>query len=519
LTDGARWAPVEGTLKMLLRAAGVLAALGLGPTALASDWVDTRLSFVFADDNLLAAAGETTPSSPAARFGATNANTQFYDNFNTRFSGFETLSNLVLYKQAPAFFEGLSSEAALSVLLLERPSGEITLRDNSSYIRLAFRPPGWGERENLSFTGFPVSADRFRLGYAYRISWGGSPVFGGDAFLGGVPGAKLQLTRDRWYAFAGAKTALLLNPLIQERETQYGGMGGAGVDITPWLRLEAGGGYFQKGVVPGLAVQGVNAPVNAWGGSAQAVFHDPDVPVGTSVDFRLYRNDPEVFQRFFAPEAYPGGFSYAASIEGSYLVQTLADPDVFARQALQSAQAVAVQGRIKYDYLRAHLLALYRTLSFIQFNVPSFPPYNDFPDGTRLTPEMFVAVGLDYHLPRLHLTPGIIFGVQRAASFTSPETVLGGGQPPQQLTAGRTVVVRDVNLFSILPPGQDPLPILSAKATTKWDISDYIAAIGELYWTRDPNRASFADDVTGVAQFTFEREDAVGFNLILQARF
>lgn len=505
--------------KTFSRAACVAAALGLGATAQASDWVDTRLSFVFADDNILAGAGETTPSSPAARFGATNANTQFYDNFNTRFSGFETLSNLVLYKQAPAFFEGLLSEAALSVLLLERPSGEIQLRDNSSYIRLAYRPPGWGEKEHLSFTGFPVSADRFRLGYAWRISWGGSPVFGNDAFQGGVPGAKLQLTRDKWYLYAGAKTALLQNLLIQERETQYGGMVGGGWDVTPWLRLEAGGGYFQKGVVPGLAVQGVRAPVNATGASAQAVFHTPGQPIGTSIDFRLYRNDPEVFQRFFAPEAYPGGFSYTASIEASHLVQTLADPDVFARTVPQTAQAIALQGRVKYDFLRAHVLALYRTLSFIQFNVPSFPPYNDFPDGTVLEPEMFVAVGADYHFPRLHLTPGVIFGVQRAASFRSPETVLGGGQPPSQLGSGRTVVVRDVNLFSILPPDRDPLPILSAKTTMRWDMSDYIAAIGEVYWTRDPNRASFADDVTGVAQYTFEKEDALGFNLILQARF
>ena len=48
---------------------------------------DTRLSFVFADDNIFADAGETTPNSPTARFGAGNQNTQFYDNFNTRFSG------------------------------------------------------------------------------------------------------------------------------------------------------------------------------------------------------------------------------------------------------------------------------------------------------------------------------------------------------------------------------------------------------------------------------------------------
>ena len=114
--------------------------------------------------------------------------------------------------------------------MLEQPSGEVGLRDNSSYIRLNYRPRGWGENEGLSLTGFPVSADRFRLGYAYRISWGGSGIFTTRATAAGVPGVKLQLTRDKWYAFAGAKTALVLNDLIKEQESLYGFMAGAGVE-------------------------------------------------------------------------------------------------------------------------------------------------------------------------------------------------------------------------------------------------------------------------------------------------
>ena len=79
--------------------------------------------------------------------------------------------------------------------------------------------------------------------------------------------------------------------------------------------MEAGGGYFQKGIVPGLANQGIKAPVNSAGGSAQVVYH-VGVPVGTSVDFRLYRNDPDVYQRFFAPETYPGGLALLGVARG-----------------------------------------------------------------------------------------------------------------------------------------------------------------------------------------------------------
>ena len=493
-------------------------ALFHAAVAQAGDFVDTRLSFVFADDNVLARAGETTPNSPDAHFGGGAQNTQFYDNFNTRYSGFETLSNIVLYKKAPAFFEGLTTEAALAILVLEQSSGGLALRDNSSYIRLNYRPASWGAAEGLSLTGFPVSADRFRLGFAYRITWGGNDIFTTRAQTDGVPGMKVQITRDRWYAYAGMKTALLLNDLILEKETVYGFLAGAGVDVLPELRVEANGGYFQKGIVPSLANQGIRAPVNSAGISAQAVYH-VGVPVGTSVDLQLYRNDPDVAQRFFAPESYPGGLSYSISLEGSYLSQTLEDPDVFARTVPQRAQAAALQARMKMNNLRAHVLGLYRTLSYIQFSVPGLPPYKDFPDGTVLTPEMFIAAGVDYYFSRIHLTPGLILGVQRPATYKSPDTVLGGNTPPAGLVGSRTVVVRDVNLLSILPTGYNALPIYSAKATFRWDLSEYVAAIGEVYYTRDPNRTSFKDDVTGISQPSFEKEDQLGFNTILQARF
>ncbi|MFB1479541.1 hypothetical protein [Corallococcus sp. RDP092CA] len=496
----------------------------LSAPAWAGDFVDTRLSFVFADDNVLAGAGETTPNSPNARFGAGNQNTQFYDNFNTKFSGFESLSNVVLYKRMPAFFEGLTTEAALTLLVLERPSGGVDILDNSSYVRLNYQPPGWGEKEGISLTGFPVSADRFRLGYAYRISWGGSSIFTNRATAAGVPGAKLQLTRDRWYAYLGGKTALVLNDLILEQETLYGVMAGAGWDILDTLRVEAGGGYFQKGIVPGLANQSIEAPVNSYGASAQVVYH-VGVPVGTSVDFRLYKNDPEIYQRFFAPEQYPGGLSYSVSLEGSYLTQTLQDPDKFGATKYQGATALAFQGRAKWNRFRFNALALVRSLSFIQFDVPGFPPFQDFPTGTVLKPEVFGALGVDYNIAGLHLTPGFIIGAQQPASFRSPVPLMGGSNPPPALTGTRTVVVRDANQLSILPStcggsgACEAELIWSAKATFRWDLSETVAAVGEVYYTYDTNRTTFEDDVTGIAQPNFEKPHALGFNTLLQARF
>ena len=222
---------LEGHLKTLPTLA-LTGLLSLSAPAWAGDFVDTRLSFVFADDNVLANAGETTPNSPNARFGAGNQNTQFYDNFNTKFSGFETLSNMVLYKRMPAFFEGLTTEAALTLLVLERPSGGVTLRDNSSYIRLNYRPRRAGARRRASRS--PASrCPRTASVWATPTASPGAAAASSPTAppRTGVPGVKLQITRDRWYAFVGGKTALVLNDLILEQETLYGLMAGAGVDI------------------------------------------------------------------------------------------------------------------------------------------------------------------------------------------------------------------------------------------------------------------------------------------------
>ncbi|HEY3452692.1 MAG TPA: hypothetical protein VGK67_40480 [Myxococcales bacterium] len=512
-----------------LAAAAALAVLAMVPSAArAGDFVDTRVTLLFTDDNVLAKPGETTPSNPGARFGFANStNTQFYDNFNTKYSGFETLTNLVLYKKAPAFFDGLTTEAALALNLLvarEKPTtslSSVVLADASSYLTLKYTPKGWDEkREGVTLTGFPLSADRFRLGYAYKISWGGSEIFG-TSRSESVPGAKLQFSKalnpdQLAYGYVGMKSTIILNDKVHEQEANYGVLAGAGVDITRWLRFDISGGWFMKGVNPTTSVLG--APVRAEGLSSQLVFHW-GVPVGSSVDFALYKNDPDMPSRVFSPEAYPGGFSLSASIEGSYLAQTLADPDVFGQTKVQAAYAGALQVRAKYDYWRISALGLWRSVTFIEFNVPGFPPYNDFPKGTSLGDEKFLAVGFDRYFPALHLTPGLMGGIQIPASYTTSGD-MGGNNPPPSLQGKRTVVIRDASSSpSILPSNQGAKMIYSVKGNARWDLSDFFSFIAEVYYTRDDNRFTFKDSAEGVAEPTQENPDILGFNVMLQARF
>lgn len=488
------------TLNRFLGTAAAAALLAAPASAFAGDFVDTRITFLFSDDDVLHGAGETQPSSPSAGIGARPGATQFFDNYDTKYTGFETLSNLVLYKKDSSFFKNLETEAALALTLLAASPDQITFQDASSYVRLNYRPTGWSQNEGLSFTGFPVSADRFRLGYSYRLSWAGNRIFPQVARSDPNGGLKIQLTRGPIYAFVGLKTALILNEVSNEKETNYGGLAGAGWDITPNLRWEVGGGLFQRGVIARLDGE----PLTAGGGSTQVTWH-VGMPIGTSVDFKLYQNDPDVYQRFFQPEVYPGGVSYSISAEGTWLVQNLVDPDKLASTTRQDARAGDLQAKVKVDKTRLHLTASYRDLAFILFNVPSLVPFQDFPDAADTNGEFFVAGGADYYFESLRFTPGIVAGIERPATAT---------------TGNRTTVVRNEGNFVILPEGEDAQPIISAKATGKIELSDSMAAAGELYYTYDPNRATIAEGPSGNQQVrVFEDPDALGFNLLLQARF
>ena len=496
----------------------------LSARALASDFVDTRLTFLVSDEDVLVAPGQTSPSIPGVHVGfPTSQNLQFYDNFNTKYTGFENLSNLTLYKSTPTFFPGLDAEAALVLTLLDYGS-YVNIQDQSSYIRLHYTPSGWdAKKEGFFLTLFPTSSDRMRLGFSYRISWGGDAVFpqGGPPVSGPLlpttpsPGAKIEFYRGNGYAWIGAKGTELLDPKLNEPEVNYGILGGAGYDVLPTFRAEFNAAYFSQGGNPDTSV--LSAPVWVGGASGRLTYHR-GAPVGTSIDFALYRNDPLIQERFFVPEEYPGGLSYSFSLEGTYTRQALADPDVTGTTTTYPAAAGAFWARMKYDMLRAWFLAEYRDLSFIEMNQAGYIPYNVYPSGAKVTPEIFGAIGADYHFPRPHLTPGLVLGLENPSSFTS-QFALSGNNPPLGLTGTHTVVIYNQGDTSVLPPGSGETLVFSSKATCKWDISDAFAAVGEVYFVVDNDRTTFFNGTSGLAEPVFQKPYELGFNAVLQARF
>jgi hypothetical protein len=363
-----------------------------------------------------------------------------------------------------------------------------------------------------------------RLGYSYRISWGGSPEFFkpnpdvpgafGKNRDQSVPGAKLQLDLENLYAYVGLKSSLLLDPVISEQRSVLAGLAGVGMDVTPMLRIEANGGIFDRGGNEALDVLG--EPVMLYGGSVQVAVHD-GMPVGSSIDYALYRNEPEGIARLFRKESYPGGMSWLVSAEATLIEQTLKDPERVGSTTRQRGFAADVNARLKLDFLRVKLDAMVRDLAYILHSVPSSPPYFDFYDSYVTSPELFVSAGADYHFPDLGLTAGgtVGFDVPATLETPTPQDIEGN------MTTSKTRVFRNEANTSLLPEGESVALVWAVKAQARIDFAGSFAALAEVYYQYDPNTVRYDRDDED-ATFTvaeFANFNQLGFNLTLQARF
>lgn len=507
------------------RAVGLFVFLGLlfPATVRAGDFVDTWVTFLFADDNVFAGPKDR---SPGAGFQQVDDEI-FFENLESEKRGQETLTQLVLYKRMPSYFPKLDVEAALVIELenfqnSETGETETVVSDDGSYLKMNFffdkveyeegkMQPKF-EGDNFSITGFPVDSQRFLLGYAYDIAWGGEKIFPGNT--GQVPGIRLMTNFGRGngndhYVFVGAKSARLLNEEIHELQTYYGYLAGCGFDLAKALKWEVNGGYFERGAFPpqGEDTEIGGVTVDAYGASTRLTVHQ-GAPVGTSVDFRLYKNDPDAGVKFTTPEKYDTRTAWNVSAEGTYITQALLDWEDAETTVMQPATAGAMQGKLRFGKTRLHGDLFYRDLSFILFNIPGIAPYRAFPEDGEQSPEWFVAGGLDYYLEAPRLTPGFIVGYKRPAQYKSGDVI---------------TVYRDDDDWETLPSGENAFDIVSAKGNLKWDVAPFFAVIGEARYSIDKNRTRYdlSEDESGRERVFEEASvtNSFGYTLMMQARF
>lgn len=512
-------------------------AAGTPPPGAASGggFMDTRLTWTFGDDDFLHKTGELVPLSPTFSVGDRPQYRLFFDNLNSRFAGRENITHLVMYKKLPSFIENLTTEAALvlrfDLAQLAANTGNLNsaLYDTGSYLRLFYQTGGTEKPQGLGLTFFPLDTDRFRLGYLYDLTWGGTAASINQSIFpriqGAAPGLKVQYDHEKFYVFGGFKTATIVQPeqvlnpggeseveVVRVGETNYGFLGGAGVDPLENLRIDLGGGFFQQGKFDLEDVRGKS--VYTYGGSGRVVVHQ-GMPVPQSVDFLLYRNDPSKPLILFKPEKYdPTQFAWSLSAEGALLQQHLKDFDAAGVTKDQSALAGAVQGVVRAGYLRFSATGIYRNLNFVVRNVPGFIPFETLPTSAKADPELFGAVATDYHIAAARLTPGVGGGLQLPATFRSEFT--DGGIPAQ-----RVIIVRSQGDESILPYNKERTPIIQARVSLRWDISDMFALVGWVQFIRDNNGTLVVRDPTeGTASLrVFQSPNRLGAAAAVQARF
>lgn len=498
------------------------AAEVVGPPPPPRAFMDTRLSFTCTSEDLLRDP-KVLPSAPGFHCGRPNSlGVLFFDNYDTRFSGFETLSHLALYKH---YDQGnWDVEAGFVVRINELAEDNIRLGDGGTYMRVGY----WfdksrQEKSRVALVAFPVSSDRMRLGYSYRISWGGSPEFfkanpdvptSSGKNTESVPGAKLQFDSDKAYGYVGIKSSLLLDPEINEKRSVLAFLAGGGVDVTPLLRVEANGGLFNRGKNELNDVLG--EPVYLYGGSVQVALHD-GMAVGSSIDYALYRNDPEAIARLFKKESYPGGLAWLASAEATVVQQTLKDPDMTGSTTTQVGKAGDINVRVKLDRTRFKLDFMTRDLGFILHTIPSLPTYSDFPAAYETTPEYFVSAGADQFFPAAGLTAGLTVGLDLPATLSVPQAAA----VPGNTTSSTTFVIRNESDRSGLPDGEKVAALIAVKGSARIDFGESFAALADLYYQYDPNTVRYDRQDPGdlFTRATFANFNQIGFNITLQARF
>jgi hypothetical protein len=481
----------------------------------ASGFMDTRLAFTLTNENLFAKPGETIPSVPGWRFGTPNSlGVLFFDNYDTRFSGFETLSHAIMYRN---YSKGhLQAEGAFVLRINELSENNISLSDAGSYLVISnWKDPTHKDPTRISLTAFPVSSDRFRLGYSFRLSWGGTPEY--KRARSSNPGVKLQYDSKSGYVFVGAKSAVVVDPGDGEQKSALAFLAGAGFDPNDMVRVEVNGGIFDRGKNELQDVQ--NEKVVLFGGSGQVSVHK-GMPLRSSVDYRLYRYNNEQVSGLFAPEKYPGGLAWMAQAEFTVLGQTLKDPENTGSTVNQIGTAGDLNIRVKHNRMRFRFDFSTRDLAFILHSQPSLPPYADFPSDYKLARNLFAAAGADKNWGDW-LTLGVIAGVEQPATLTTPK-----GIPGAATTGTSTAVVRNNNidtLITILPPGEDALPQIAVKGTAKIDFGKIYSAVLEVFYSYDPNQTRYSrvcDDPENCAfDYVPGEYNQLGVNATLQARF
>ncbi|MBI5511874.1 MAG: hypothetical protein HY903_24220 [Deltaproteobacteria bacterium] len=477
---------------------------------------DARLSLTASDDNLAAGAdGQSRGglfSVPPMRLS--------FDDLEKHDVAYDRDLRLMLLAEAPetsgapGFYLGV-----LPTLSLAKTAAPAALAwaDASTYfgVRKSFT---FGE---LSLTAFPLSGDQLRIGYTNQTSW----AIGAQK-TGAAPGARLEWTGFGGYGFVAA--AASPRPMVQrdgtvEEDTAWSLASGLGWRLFAALYADLEAVTAMRGNIdkPELRIPGVE-PVQ-WrthGGAARLAWAD-GVALATPVSYSPLDNDLFAFDSLTgAAEPWRGRLAYSAVGTATLLWQDLQDPQDPSAIAWQRALAASVISKVHYGRFGGAILAAYRDLSFILFDVPSTPNYVSFPKAWRIYPEVRAAArgSAAFRAGDVELSAALEAGVRWPAWVKNQPAATG---PNPSLSFDNVMLWNSASEIEILDVGDRVRPVPEAKLSLVARFNEWAGAAVEVLERYDRNQRQRVYDMQGsaeVARLQSLPPNRFGLNVLLRAR-
>jgi hypothetical protein len=501
----------------------------------------TSLVFIYGDDDVLHAPGDTVPVSPASGAGDRPGYDTLFEGYASRYTGRENWSELDLDGAAPGFVRGLTTRARLALALdassLGVRSAPVVIEDVGSFVEAAWRfGRADAERSDaLVLRVFPLNADRERIGRLEALAWGGAVGPNWESpyatASGPVRAARLELEAGWFRLYAALKTASFVEPVTTGpavAETSYGAFGGVASRPAGPLGVALDVGHFEYGRLPG----GVNAPRAATTGASLRVragigLAEPEPPTGfgmerspfdTSAPFAAdpaaEPDQPNVPSQPNAPKQ-PNTASHdphgvAVAVETAHLLERLWDFDHPGATALASARAVAVVAEARWSLVDVRALVTLRNPEFVLRDGSGAFPGQTLPGAAQQGSEVGAAVGVALTFAR-YLRPSVGVGVLRPA-FVTTQAVDALGQP-----TGATLVLHAPNDVESLPPGAAPVPVFEVRPGFDARISRLLQALLWLQYRRDFNHTRLVAAEGGALARGFRAPDRLGYGVAARA--
>jgi hypothetical protein len=475
----------------------------------------TSLVWIFGDDDVLHAPGDTTPVSPGASAGDRAGFAALTEGRSSRYSGRENRSELELDAAALGFLRGFSTRARLALGLdmvaLGVRGAPIVLEDAGSFVEVSLAlGRGRGERPNsLSLRAFPLNGERDRVGELEALGWGGavgpdweSPY---SSARGPVRAVRLELALGFARAHLGLKTAPFLEPTPvgpAVEETSYGYYGGVASRWSAPIGVALSFGHFEHGRLPGNA----NAPratttgvsLSLYGGVG---FVKPSAPEGLRLERSPFDAD--------GADAVPTARGVAFGLEATHIVQRLGDFDRPGASALASGRALAALTHARAGVLDLRALFTLREPEFVMRHAPGVFPSQTVPRGMARQSELglFASVALALGTARPSLGAAVLW----------PAAVTTAGIDSFGQVTGATLLLRGPGDVEPLPAGYAPSPVFEARPGLSLRFSTLLEGFTWVQYRRDLNRTRFVPASNGALARGFQSPDQLGYGIALRA--